>query len=91
MSAIVNTPVRIDGTNVKDFETEMKNAFDTCDNQLDVDMADTTYLCSAALRVFLSTQKKIRAAGGSMVLKNVKPQIIEIFEVTGFAGILTIE
>jgi len=36
-------------------------------------------------------QKKANALKGKMVIKNVKPEIQEVFEMTGFSGILTIE
>ena len=40
--------------------------------------------------MFLATQKTM-ARQGSMVIRNVQPDIMEIFEVTGFVDILTIE
>lgn len=59
---------------------------------LTIDMAEVSYVCSAALRVFLKMQKKINArAFGSMVLTGCRPVIKEVFEMTGFSGILTIE
>ena len=60
-------------------------------NALVVDMEDTTYISSVGLRAFVSAQKKLNKSGGTMVLTHVKPCILEIFEVTGFAGVLTIE
>lgn len=57
-----------------------------------VDMTEVSYICSAALRVFLKMQKKINARSfGSMVLVGCRPVIKEVFEMTGFSGILTIE
>lgn len=52
------------------------------------DIADLQYVSSAGLRVILMVQKNMK---GNFVLKNVKPEIMEIFEITGFADILTIE
>ena len=48
-------------------------------------------MSSVGLRVFASIQKKINASGKTMVLKNVRPQMKEIFEVTGFVGVLSFE
>lgn len=56
-----------------------------------LDMAQLVYLSSAGLRVILSMQKKMNAKGGSMVVKNVNETIMEVFEITGFSDILTIE
>ncbi len=56
-----------------------------------LDFKELQYLSSAGLRVLLSCQKKMNAAGGSMVVKNVNELIMEIFETTGFLDILMVE
>lgn len=48
------------------------------------------YISSAGLRVLLAAQKKM-SKRGTMKVKNVCPEVMEIFEVTGFTDILTIE
>ncbi|MBQ9612388.1 MAG: STAS domain-containing protein [Lachnospiraceae bacterium] len=48
------------------------------------------YISSAGLRVLLSAQKVMNKQG-SMVVKNASDEVKEIFEVTGFSDILTIE
>ena len=58
--------------------------------ELIFDLDQLEYISSAGLRVLLGAQK-IMNKQGSMVVKNVKPMIMEIFEVTGFDSILTIE
>ena len=57
---------------------------------LTLDLAGLDYISSAGLRVLLRAQKKM-AAAGTMKLINVSPIIMEIFEITGFSEILTIE
>ena len=49
------------------------------------------YVSSAGLRVLLAMQKKMNAARGRMKLIHVKSDVNDIFEMTGFADILTIE
>lgn len=88
---IVKVIPRIDGMTAKNFDEQLKATLEDGTENLVLDMDDTVYVSSAGLRVFLSTQKAINARGGSMVLRNVKQQIFEVFEVTGFAGVLTIE
>ena len=48
------------------------------------------YISSAGLRVLLSAQKKMQKVG-SMKVTNVREEVMEVFEMTGFADILTIE
>ena len=55
-----------------------------------LDIAGVTYISSAGLRVLLGAQKKMQKIG-SMKVKNVCAEIMEIFEMTGFADILDIE
>ena len=55
-----------------------------------LDIKDVAYISSAGLRVLLSAQKKMQKVG-SMKVKNVCPEVMEVFEMTGFADILVIE
>ena len=80
---------RIDTTTAPKFEAELKNSYDQCEF-LELDFAETEYISSAGLRVLLSAQKIMNKKGG-MKLVNVSDDIKEIFEVTGFNEILTIE
>lgn len=54
------------------------------------DFENLEYISSAGLRVLLSTQK-IMNRQGKMILHNVNSEINEIFEITGFSDILTVE
>ena len=58
--------------------------------ELTLDLAGLDYVSSAGLRVLLRAQKKM-AACGTMKLTGVSPMIMEIFDVTGFSEILTVE
>lgn len=80
---------RLDTTTSPELENDIKTSIDGV-TDLEFDFTDLEYISSAGLRVLLYTQK-IMVKQGSMVVKNCNPEIIEIFEVTGFAEILTIE
>ena len=54
------------------------------------DFADLQYISSAGLRVLLAAQKVMNKQG-SMKVVHVCPDIMEVFEITGFSDILTIE
>lgn len=58
--------------------------------QVTMDFEKLEYLSSAGLRVLLAAQKKMNKQG-EMVLRNVNETVMEVFEVTGFVDILTIE
>ena len=55
-----------------------------------LDLAGLEYISSAGLRVLLGAQKKMNNVG-AMKLKNVCADVMEVFEMTGFADILVIE
>ena len=55
-----------------------------------LDLKGLEYISSAGLRVLLSAQKRMRKSG-SMKLMNVCEEVMEVFEMTGFADILEIE
>ena len=60
------------------------------EKHLVLDIKELEYLSSAGLRVLLGAQKKMQKIG-SMTVRNVCEEIMEIFEMTGFADILQIE
>ncbi len=80
---------RLDTTTAPELETELKNSLEGI-TDLKLDLEKLEYISSAGLRVLLSTQKTMNKQG-SMSLRHVGDVIMEIFEVTGFTDILTIE
>ena len=55
-----------------------------------IDLAGLDYVASAGLRVFLLTQKRLRASGGALRLVNVSAPVHDIFRYAGFDQILDI-
>ena len=80
---------RLDTTTAPQLEAELQSCMDTAE-ALTLDFAKLDYISSAGLRVLLAAQKVMGKKGG-MKLHNVCPEIMEVFEITGFADILTIE
>lgn len=80
---------RLDTTTAPELEEEWKEGLNGV-TALIVDFSKLEYISSAGLRVILSAQKKMNTQG-SMVIKNVNEGIMEVFEITGFSDILTIE
>ena len=56
-----------------------------------LDMAECDYVASSGLRVILGAQKTMNSLGGTMVVRNVIGDVMEVFEMTGFADILSFE
>ena len=80
---------RLDTTSAPCFEAELKKSLNGIVS-LKMDFAKLEYISSAGLRVLLSAQKVMNKQG-SMVISNVNEGILEVFEITGFVDILTIE
>ena len=80
---------RLDTTTAPQLEAEFKQSI-TGVEKLVLDFTALEYLSSAGLRVLLAAQKVMNKQG-EMIIKNVNDTINEIFEVTGFIDILTIE
>ena len=81
---------RLDTTTSPQLEEALASALDGV-KDLVFDFNQIQYISSAGLRVLLNTQKKISAAGGSMKLVGVNDVVREVFEVTGFINILSVE
>lgn len=57
--------------------------------KLDFDLADLAYISSGGIRVLLAAYQAM-SGQGEMVIRNVQPDVMEIFEFTGLTDVLTI-
>ena len=80
---------KIDINTAIDFGEQVNDALDEY-SELVIDLEAVDYISSMGLRVILELQKRMNQQG-SMKLINVKPEIMDIFKITGFDKILTIE
>ncbi len=80
---------RLDTTTAPQLEASFKQNIGDCDTLI-MNFADLEYISSAGLRVLLAAQKVMNKQG-TMVVRNVNETIMEVFEITGFSDILTIE
>ena len=80
---------RLDTNTAPQLEAELKASLSGV-TELDLDFSGLEYISSAGLRVLLAAQKVMNRQG-KMVIRHVNETIQEVFEVTGFIDILTIE
>ena len=80
---------RLDTVTAPELEAELKQSMDGAES-LVFDFSKLDYISSAGLRVLLSAHKVMSRKGG-MKVTHVNEIVQEVFDVTGFADILTIE
>lgn len=80
---------RLDTTTAPQLEAEIKSGLEGV-TDLELDFSRLDYLSSAGLRVLLAAQKTMNRQG-TMVIRHANETIREVFEVTGFSEILTLE
>ena len=88
-SATLIVSGRLDTQTAPELEKELDSVLADI-KELTFDFANLEYVSSAGLRVILKAQKAMNAQG-SMKLTGVNDSIMEVFDITGFLDILTIE
>ena len=78
---------RLDTTTAPELDSFLNASYDDI-KSLAIDCEKLAYISSAGLRVLLTAHKKLK---GNLKLTNVCELVMEVFELTGFADILTIE
>lgn len=85
----VSVEGRLDTVTAPQLEASLKEEFEGLAD-LTIDLGELEYISSAGLRVLLLAQKTM-SKQGNMVVRNVNETVKEIFDVTGFSDILTVE
>ncbi|MEN6564535.1 MAG: STAS domain-containing protein [Christensenella sp.] len=85
----LNLEGRLDSNSAPELDSELRADLDGI-RRLVLNLSELSYLSSAGLRVVLSAQKQMNKQG-EMIVTGVNETIMEIFTVTGFADILTIQ
>lgn len=81
---------RLDTTNVGQFQIDIAPLMEMENPDIEIDCTDMTYTSSQGLRMFLMLQKSVNQHHGSLVMKNMDPQIREVFDITGFSNFIKI-
>ena len=88
---VISLSGQLDTLTSIDFEKEITNILGSDTHAVVLDGTELTYISSAGLRLLLTLQKGMKAKNGTFKLRNLKQEIIEILNVTGFSSFLTIE
>jgi anti-anti-sigma factor len=81
---------RLDSTTSDAFEREITSRVQSGAHNVVLDLEDLEYISSAGLRALLLSAKLISGRGGSLTLCAMKPNVSEVFEISGFADIFSI-
>lgn len=86
--AVLYLEGRLDTNTAPMFEKAVNECIGEVKN-LTVDFENLEYVSSAGLRVLLSAQKSFEKSG-ELILVNVRPEIMEVLDITGFSNILDV-
>ena len=75
---------RIDGPAAHQLEVEVLAAIRAGAPRIYINLAEATFLCSAAIRVILQYHRQLKAQGKSLLISRTSPEIDQILELTGF-------
>ncbi len=87
---VVTLTGRVDTTNAEQFLQDISPLMEGDNPDIVVDCSGMDYTSSQGLRVFLMLQKSVGSRKGRLVLKDMQPQVREVFDITGFSNIITI-
>ena len=87
---LVTLEGRLDTTNALQFQEDIKPLMEGEMPDIEIDCTEMEYTSSQGLRIFLMLKKSVNARRGKMVMKNMKAQVKEVFDITGFSNIICI-
>jgi len=88
-AALLSLIGHLDTRTAKTFEDELPGLVGV--KEITLDLKGVEYISSAGLRVLLALQQQVDAEKGKLIIKNVCDEVMEVFEMTRFSEILTVE
>lgn len=82
---------RLDTAAAVQFARDMQPLMDNAGKHIVLDCTDLEFISSSGLRLFLSLRKQTIAQGGDVTIKNVNPEIKQVFTITGFYSLFNFE
>lgn len=87
---VANVAGQINSSNAAALETQLLNLVGQGEHVWVLDLAQLDYISSAGLRVVLILAKRIKENSGRLVLCALQPQVLEVFDISGFLALLTV-
>ena len=81
----------LDSSTSSQFQSQIDQILADGVKSVRLDLSELEYISSQGLRLILSLQKGLVAAGGTLVVTKLKPVVKEVFDITGFSEIFTVE
>ncbi len=81
---------RLDTSNADQFQKDIEPLMKLESPDIEMDCSGMEYTSSQGLRMFLMLQKSVMGRKGKLVMRNMRPQVKEVFDITGFSNIITI-
>ena len=88
---VVKISGRWDTTRVSEYGKELEQILENAAATIIFECESLDYISSSGLRIFLQAQKKISSRGASLEIHHLKPEIREVFRITGFTSIFNIK
>lgn len=80
---------RLDTVSTADFEKDIKPLRDAANRDIELECSGLEYISSSGLRLFLTLMKEVKAAGGTLVIRNINEELRKIFVITGLFQLFT--
>lgn len=88
---IINLQGMLNSNTAQGLETQLLEQIDAGVRQLLLDFSQVDYVSSAGLRVTLVLAKRLKQEAGQLVLCAMQPHVHEVFDISGFMAILSVE
>ena len=88
---IVTFEGELDTANAIEVEQAMQPLHEVTGKEISIECTQLDYIASSGLRILLGLLKSAKAKNNKVVLKNLKPEIKEVFKMTGFIDLFDIE
>lgn len=82
---------RLDTAASAQFARDMQPLMDNADKHVILDCEELAFISSSGLRLFLSLRKETIAKGGDVTIKNVSPEVKQVFTITGFFSLFNFD